>query len=159
MRGEFASCNNFPGRQNYCPSPAVTCFTITRPACRCMTAVKYKTTIAGCSERLIPNAQRHLQTIAHRQASFAALPGAVQRTVEIADQCNFCMSQLRYEYPEGLSPPGKTQTVYLRPICSGAIHLVSGQGVGSKFDGLLLFGNYVGRSDINRFVVRAFHQS
>ena len=81
-----------------------------------LTAVKYKTTIAGCSERLIPNAQRHLQTIAHRQASFAALPGAVQRTVEIADRCNFCMSQLRYEYPEGLSPPGKTQTVYLREL-------------------------------------------
>ena len=81
-----------------------------------LTAVKYKTTIAGCSERLIPNAQRHLQTIAHRQASFGALPGAVQRTVEIADRCNFCMSQLRYEYPEGLSPPGKTQTVYLREL-------------------------------------------
>ena len=81
-----------------------------------LTAVKYKTTIAGCSEKLIPNAQRHLQTIAHRQASFRSLPGAIERTMEIADRCSFCLSQLRYEYPEGLSPPGKTQTAYLREL-------------------------------------------
>jgi len=81
-----------------------------------LTAVKYKTTIAGCSEKLIPNAQRHLQTLPHRQASFASLPGAIERTMEIADRCEFCMSQLRYEYPEGLSPPGKTQTTYLREL-------------------------------------------
>ncbi len=81
-----------------------------------LTAVKYKTTIVGCSEKLIPNAQRHLQSIVYRQVSFASLPGAIERTMEIADRCSFCLSQLRYEYPEGLSPPGKTQTTYLREL-------------------------------------------
>ena len=94
-----------------------------------LTAVKYKTTIAGCSERLIPNAQRHLQTIPHRQASFAALTGAVERTVENADRCNFCMSQLRYEYPEGLSPPGKTQTAYLRELTEKGVRKRYPEGV------------------------------
>ncbi len=94
-----------------------------------LTAVKYKTTIAGCSDKLIPNAQRHLQTIAHRQASFASLPGAIERTVEIADRCGFCMSQLRYEYPEGLSPPGKTQTVYLRELTEKGVRKRYPEGV------------------------------
>ena len=94
-----------------------------------LTAVKYKTTIAGCSDKLIPNAQRHLQTIAHRQASFASLPGAIERTVEIADRCGFCMSQLQYEYPEGLSPPGKTQTVYLRELTEKGVRKRYPEGV------------------------------
>ena len=81
-----------------------------------LTAIKYKSTIAACHEQLIPNARRHLQTIAHRQQSFAALHGAIERTREIADQCSFCLSELRYEYPEGLCPPGQTQTGYLRKL-------------------------------------------
>lgn len=81
-----------------------------------LTAVRYKTTIAGCSGILIPNARRHLQPVDVRQASFSALPGAIERTREIADRCRFCLSRLRYEYPEGLSPPGKTQTSWLREL-------------------------------------------
>jgi len=94
-----------------------------------LTAVKYKTTIAGCSEKLIPNAQRHLQSIAHRKASFRSLPGAIERTMEIADRCSFCLSQLRYEYPEGLSPSGKTQTTYLRELTEKGVRQRYPEGI------------------------------
>ncbi len=86
-----------------------------------LTAVKHKTTIAAAADRLLPNAQRHLQTIAHRQQSFLSLPGAFERTLEIADRCQFCLSTLRYEYPEGLSPEGETETSYLRRLTEAGL--------------------------------------
>jgi error-prone DNA polymerase len=38
------------------------------------------------------------------------------RTVEIADRCTFSLSELRYEYPEELAPPGETPIAYLRRL-------------------------------------------
>ena len=86
-----------------------------------LTAVKYKTTIADAADRLLPNAQRHLHTVSHRRQSFELLPGAFERTMEVADRCRFCMSALRYEYPEGLSPEGETETSYLRRLTESGI--------------------------------------
>lgn len=86
-----------------------------------LTAVKHKTTIADADDRLLPNAQRHLHTIKHRLQCFRSLPGSIQRTMEIADRCQFCMSELRYEYPEGLAPDGETETSYLRRLTQAGV--------------------------------------
>ncbi len=82
----------------------------------CLTAIKHRTTVAAAAELLLPNAERHLQTIQQRQTAFARIPEALERTIEIADQCNFCLSQLRYEYPEELAPAGKTAIEYLAEL-------------------------------------------
>ena len=50
-----------------------------------LTAVKHKTTVASAGDLLLPNAQRHLQTIQQRQQAFALIPDAVARTGEIVD--------------------------------------------------------------------------
>ena len=39
---------------------------------------------------------------------YGMLPGAIERTAEIADRCRFSLDELRYEYPEELCPPGRT---------------------------------------------------
>jgi len=54
-----------------------------------LTAIKHRTTVASAGDLLLPNADRHLQTIEHRQAAFAQLAGAVERTSEVADRCDF----------------------------------------------------------------------
>lgn len=88
-----------------------------------LTAIKHKTTVALAGSLLLPNAQRHLQAIANRIQQFSVLPGALERTVEIADQCQFSMDQLRYEYPEELAPPGQTPMEYLTDLTwMGAKH-------------------------------------
>ena len=97
-----------------------------------LTAVKHKTTIDDAADRLLPNAQRHLQTISHRQQSFRTLPGAFERTIEIADRCQFCLSELRYEYPEGLSPEGETETSYLRRLTEAGIKTHYPKGTPTK---------------------------
>ena len=83
-----------------------------------LTATKHRTTVASAGDLLLPNAQRHLQTIEQRQNAFAAIPDALERTNEIVDRCNFCLSQLRYEYPEELAPNGKMPIDYLCELTS-----------------------------------------
>lgn len=40
----------------------------------------------------------------------------IHTTTDIAQRCTFCLSQLRYEYPQELIPDGKTATTYLREL-------------------------------------------
>jgi error-prone DNA polymerase len=88
-----------------------------------LTATKHHTNVASAGDLLLPNAQRHLQTIDERQNAFASIPEALERTNEIVDRCNFCLSQLRYEYPEELAPNGQPPIEYLRELTTeGAIN-------------------------------------
>ncbi|MEM9410223.1 MAG: PHP domain-containing protein [Planctomycetota bacterium] len=79
-----------------------------------LTATKHNTTVAEAGDLLLPNAQRHLQSLMERQQAFATIPEAIERTQEIANRCNFCLSQLKYEYPEELAPDGQSPMLYLR---------------------------------------------
>lgn len=81
-----------------------------------LTAVKHKTTVALAGSLLLPNAQRHLQTIEKRFQQFSFLPRALERTLEISDRCEFRLDQLRYEYPEELAPTGMTPIEYLTKL-------------------------------------------
>ena len=81
-----------------------------------LTAIRHGTTVGQAADLLLPNARRHLQTVAARQALFAGLPGAVEQTREVAARCRFRLDDLRYEYPDELAPPGLTPMEYLRQL-------------------------------------------
>lgn len=81
-----------------------------------MTAIRHGTTVAELGQRLLPNAERHLRTLAEVEAVFARVPEALRRTLEVADRCSFSLDELRYEYPRELSPPGETPLEYLRRL-------------------------------------------
>jgi error-prone DNA polymerase len=97
-----------------------------------LTAIKHRTTVAAAEELLLPNAQRHLQSIERRRAAFASLPGAIERTMEIADRCQFCLSQLRYEYPEELAPAGQTPMQFLHELTQRGAQQRYPEGVPTK---------------------------
>jgi error-prone DNA polymerase len=78
-----------------------------------LTAIRAGCTVAEAGERLFVNGERHLQPPAEMAARFADVPGALARTVEIADRCRFSLDELRYEYPEELCPAGVTPAEYL----------------------------------------------
>ncbi|MDG1875591.1 MAG: error-prone DNA polymerase [Mariniblastus sp.] len=80
------------------------------------TAIKHRTTVALAGDLLLPNAQRHLQSIEERQQAFQGIPDAVERINEIVERCDFCLSQLRYEYPEELAPEGQEPIEHLRNL-------------------------------------------
>jgi error-prone DNA polymerase len=81
-----------------------------------LTATRHRMTIEQARPLLVPNAQRYLHPVAARRMQFADLPGAIERTAEIAARCPFRMDDLRYEYPHELAPPGKTPMQHLREL-------------------------------------------
>ncbi len=82
----------------------------------CLTAVRHRTTIEMAGDLRIINAHRHLHSIEARQQQYAAIPEALENAARIADQCSFCMSQLRYEYPKELAPDGQKPIQYLQDL-------------------------------------------
>lgn len=78
-----------------------------------LTATRWGTTVAEAGERLFPNAERHLRPLDHVATTFASAPHAIARTIEVAERCHFCLSELKYEYPKELAPPGQTPMEHL----------------------------------------------
>jgi preprotein translocase SecF subunit len=81
-----------------------------------LTAIKHCTTVASAGDLILPNAQRYLQTERDRCQAFSNIPGALERINEVVDRCDFCLSALRYEYPEELSPDGRPPIEYLTQL-------------------------------------------
>jgi error-prone DNA polymerase len=78
------------------------------PLCDVLTAIRRGTTVDALRGELLTNGERHLHERRLIAERFAALPGAVERTVEIAARCTFSLDELRYAYPEATVPPGRT---------------------------------------------------
>lgn len=81
-----------------------------------LTAIKHCTTVASAGDLILPNAQRYLQADRDRCQAFKSIPGALERIDEVVDRCDFCLSALRYEYPEELSPDGRPPIEYLTQL-------------------------------------------
>ena len=78
-----------------------------------LTAVRLGSTVDAIRGELLTNGERHLQDRRRIAERFAMLPGAIERTVEIAGRCTFSLDELRYEYPEACVPAGRTAREHL----------------------------------------------
>ncbi len=87
-----------------------------------LTCVRHGCTIEQAGFRLNVNAERHLKSGCEMARLMRACPGAVERTVTIAQRAGaFGLDQLRYEYPDETCPPGQTPAEYLRAcVLAGA---------------------------------------
>jgi error-prone DNA polymerase len=81
-----------------------------------LVCIRHGCTIQQAGFKLFQNAERYLKSPAQMHRLFAAYPQAIARGLEIADQCQFNLDQLRYEYPHELTSPGKTQLEYLTEL-------------------------------------------
>ena len=73
-----------------------------------VTAIREGVTVAEAGFRLQANAERHLKSPAEMARLFQTHPQAIANTMEIANACSFSLDELKYEYPEELSPKGRT---------------------------------------------------
>jgi error-prone DNA polymerase len=97
-----------------------------------LTAIRHGTTVAEAGDLLFPNAQRYLKSIEDVRTTFSDIPGAIERSVEIAKQCTFCLDELRYEYPEELAPHGWTPIQFLRRLTWNGAKTTYPHGVPEK---------------------------
>jgi error-prone DNA polymerase len=77
-----------------------------RPLADVVTCIREKCTLDEAGYRLVANAERHLKPPEEMALLFRDYPDAVVRTVEIAKRCRFSLDELRYEYPDAVSPDG-----------------------------------------------------
>ncbi|MEW5726674.1 MAG: error-prone DNA polymerase [Pseudomonadota bacterium] len=88
-----------------------------RPLQDVLTAVRHHTTVEAAAGRLLfANAERHLKPAGAMAALFRHWPGAVARTVEIADRCRFSLDELRHEYAIDPAPAGHTPQSWLETL-------------------------------------------
>ncbi len=100
-----------------------------RPLQDVLTCVRYGCTVEEAGLRLLPNAERHIKPPEEMARLFADLPGAVERTVEIAERATdvrpfgrrrrtrgFSLDQLKYQYPTEVVPADKTPTDHLATL-------------------------------------------
>lgn len=87
-----------------------------RPLQDVVTCIREKVTIGTAGYLLNPNAERHLKSPAEMTRLFARWPHAIAATREFADSLNFCLDELRYEYPKETVPEGRTPQQYLEHL-------------------------------------------
>ena len=79
-----------------------------RPLQDVLTCIREGCTVAEAGFRLHANAERHLKLPREMARLFRRHPDAVARTLEIVGECNFSLTELKYEYPEEPVPEGRT---------------------------------------------------
>ncbi|MFN7804178.1 MAG: error-prone DNA polymerase [Planctomycetaceae bacterium] len=102
-----------------------------------LTAIRLGEPVAALGDRLFPNAERHLKSPTQIASLFHQTPDLVRRTQELVSRCHFSLDELRYEYPEELSPPGQTPREFLRQLAWEGARSRYPAGVPSRVEDLL----------------------
>ena len=85
-----------------------------------ITAIRHNTAIQDLGPLRLPNSQQHLRRLDKLIPLYPQT--LIGETLRLAQQCNFSLDELRYEYPEEVVPKGHTANSYLRDCVShGAV--------------------------------------
>ncbi|WP_226579563.1 helix-hairpin-helix domain-containing protein [Acuticoccus sediminis] len=108
-----------------------------RPLQDVLAAIRLHTTVEAAGRRLAANAERYLKAPGEVARLFAPLPEAVRETVAVMNEISFSLDELRYEYPEEPSDPGRTpQQTLARLTYDGAARRYP-MGLPDKVDALI----------------------
>jgi error-prone DNA polymerase len=100
-----------------------------------LTAIRIGKPVAECGHALYSNAERHLRP---RMRLAQIYPDALlAETLIIAGRCRFSLDELRYEYPEELTPAGETPTSWLRRLTEQGLSRRFPAGVPKKVSQLV----------------------
>lgn len=78
-----------------------------------LTAIRHGQSVQSSGFRLFSNNEHYLKSPQLMQQLFADMPEALSNTLEIAERCTFCPSELRYRYPSEWIPQNHTAQSYL----------------------------------------------
>ena len=95
-----------------------------------LTAIRLNTPLPHIGTALASNGERHLRS----RGSLARLYPAelLAETLRIAGQCRFSLDELRYEYPDELTPADETPTTWLRKLTEQGMHRRWPHGVSAQ---------------------------
>jgi error-prone DNA polymerase len=81
-----------------------------------LTAIRHGATVRTAGRLLKPNAEYALKTDIAFRDLYADDPRAVQRTLEVAERCEFSLKDVRYRYPAERLPEGSTTSAWLEHL-------------------------------------------
>ncbi|MBT6136698.1 MAG: error-prone DNA polymerase [Rhodospirillaceae bacterium] len=87
-----------------------------RPLADVLTCIREHRTIDDAGYRLDANAERYLKPGPEMARLFRDYPDAIACTIEIAERCRFSLDELRYEYPDEVSPNGRSPRAELEHL-------------------------------------------
>jgi error-prone DNA polymerase len=76
-----------------------------------LTAIRLNTPVAGLGHARLPNGERHLRTLDDLASLYPA--ELLDETLRVAGRCRFSLDELRYQYPDDVTPEGLTPHAYL----------------------------------------------
>ncbi|MCC7404940.1 MAG: error-prone DNA polymerase [Bdellovibrionales bacterium] len=79
-----------------------------------LTCIFHKTHLSAAKSLLLSNRERHLKPLHDLAYLWRERPDLIERTMEISEQLQFSLSELRYKYPSSHLPPGQLACDYLR---------------------------------------------
>ncbi|WP_106093161.1 error-prone DNA polymerase [Enhygromyxa salina] len=98
-----------------------------RPLQDVLACVRAGTTLGEAGLTIQGNAEHALESIHAMRERFADCPGLLDRTLEIAERCEFSLDQIRYVYPGEHLPEGLSEGDHLRALTlAGAAHRYGG---------------------------------
>ncbi len=90
-----------------------------------LTCVRHRTTLEQASTRLLPNAEFCLRPVARIERLFRHMPEAVQRTLDVAERCQWDLADLAYRFPS--YPVAEDETVF------SALHKHTQEGARKRY--------------------------
>ncbi len=76
-----------------------------------LTAIRLNTPVADLGHARLPNGERHLRTLDDLASLYSA--ELLDETLCVAGRCCFSLDELRYQYPDDVTPQGLTPHAYL----------------------------------------------
>ncbi len=84
-----------------------------------LTCIREGIRIDDIGARALPNAERRLKSAPDMARLFHKHPGAIRRTLDIANRCTFDLSELSYEYPDEIAGDEAPQSRLTRLVAEG----------------------------------------
>lgn len=108
-----------------------------RPLQDCLTCIREGVAMDAAGFHLFGNDERYLKTDAQMRELFSDLPEAISATEEIAKQCTFSLSEIKYSYPHEFIPEGYTANSYLKKIVYEKANVIYKGNIPPKADAQL----------------------
>jgi len=87
-----------------------------------LTCVRHGCSLRDAGFKIFPNGERYLKTPGQMARLFVRCPQAIARGLEIKEQCQFKLKDLKYEYPSEVVPVGLSPSEHLRNLTyAGAV--------------------------------------
>ncbi|SDZ56700.1 error-prone DNA polymerase, DnaE-like [Jannaschia faecimaris] len=125
-----------------------------RPLQDVLTCIREKVRLAEAGYHLHANSERHLKSPEEMIRLFARWPHAIRESLTIADQLDFSLTELRYEYPEDDIPAGRTPDEHLRILTEAGAARRYPEGVPQKVrDAIEMELPFIRRKQLARYFI------